>query len=267
MARVAVLLAVVVAASNAALAQKMTYEEAKSRLPKRSLPAFWVGDVKDFGERLEKLARGEVRVIAKSPGGRPLYLVCYGRLEKVEHHANFNSAIGGRDPSAYMNKAARKKPVIYFVGPVHGQEVEGLTGLMNLIEVLETGRDRRGKQQPELRHLAEQCRLLIVPAGNPDGIARFEPRSVHGMPLDEFQFWGMGTWADGRIAFWPDSPSVSTPFWITAVCRTASPSRPEPTTSAGRSRSTWSVPCITPAEQPRLRSSARMESPAISTAK
>ena len=25
------------------------------------------------------------------------------------------------------------------------------------------------------------------------------------MPLDEFQFWGMGTWADDRIAFWPDS--------------------------------------------------------------
>ena len=86
--------------------------------------------------------------------------------------------------------------MVYFVGPVHGHEVEGLTGLMNLIEVMETGRDLRGRDQPELRPSGEQCRLLIVPSGNPDGTARFEPRSIQGMPLDEFQFWSMGTWSD-----------------------------------------------------------------------
>jgi hypothetical protein len=53
--------------------------------------------------------------------------------------------------------------------------------------------------------LGNRCRLVMIPAGNPDAIARFEPRAIHGMPFDEFQFWGMGTWADGRIAVWPDS--------------------------------------------------------------
>ena len=142
------------ARAPAAPAPKMTYQEAKARILKRELPAFWIGDVKDLGQRLEKLKRGEVKTIAKSPGGRPIYLVGFGQLEKLEHNSNFNSAVGGRDLTAYMNKSLRTKPVIYFVGPVHGHEIEGLTGLMNLIEVMETGRDLRGKKQPELRSWA-----------------------------------------------------------------------------------------------------------------
>ena len=70
-------------------------------------------------------------------------MVSYGSREPVAHRANFNSAVGGRDPSAYMDKAARAKPVVFFVGPVHGHEVEGLTGLVNLIQVelARTGED------------------------------------------------------------------------------------------------------------------------------
>jgi len=185
--------------------QKMTYEEAKRLLQAPDLPEFWVGDVAGLSARWEKLEHGEVTCIAESPGGRPLHLIAYGKREEVRHRANFNSAIGGRDPSAYMDKKARKKPVVYFVGPVHGHEVEGLTGLVNLIEVMETGRDLRGRDQRELRELGRQCRLLVVPAGNPDGIARFEPRACRGMPLDQFQFWGMGTWSDDTIAVWPNS--------------------------------------------------------------
>jgi hypothetical protein len=186
-------------------AQKMTYEEAKQKLGPRELPDFWVGDVVDLPDRWEKLEHGEVTCIAKSPGGRPLHLIAYGRRERVGHKANFNSAVGGRDLSAYMDKAARKKPVVYFVGPVHGHEVEALTGLVNLVRVMETGRDLRGRDQSALRELDRKCRLLILPAGNPDGIARFEPRACHGMPMDQFQFWGMGTWADDTIAVWPAS--------------------------------------------------------------
>lgn len=188
-----------------ALAQKMTYEEAVEKLEPRELPEFWIGSVDDLPARWEKLSHGEVRCIAESPGGRPLHVIAYGSREEVKHRANFNSAVGGRDPSAYMNKKDREKPVIYFVGPVHGHEVEGLTGLVNLVQVMETGRDLADRDQSELRELGRRCRLVILPTGNPDGTARFEPRTCHGMPLDEFQFWGMGTWSDDRIAVWPAS--------------------------------------------------------------
>lgn len=190
---------------GSSFAAKMTYQQAKQKLRQRDLPEFWVGAVEDLPARWEKLTHGQLNVIAKSPGDRPIHLITYGSREQIEHRANFNSAVGGRDPSAYMDKAARTKPVVFFIGPVHGQEVEGLTGLVNLIHIMETGRDLRDKDQSHLRALGLQCRLLIVPAGNPDGIARFEPRTAQGMPYDEFAFWGMGTWSDDTIAYWPTS--------------------------------------------------------------
>jgi hypothetical protein len=205
MRRTLICIATVLALASPAFPQKMTYDQAKARLQLLQRPEFWIGDVRDLPARWEKLTVGEVERIAESPGGRPLHLVTFGEREPVDHKANFNSAVGGRELSAYMDKSARRKPVIYFVGPVHGHEVEGLTGLVNLIEVMETGRDLRGRDQSELRQLGQRCRLLILPAGNPDGIARFEPRACRGLPMDEFQFWGMGTGADDAIAVWPKS--------------------------------------------------------------
>jgi hypothetical protein len=102
-----------------------------------------------------------------------------------------------------MDKAARKRPVVFFVGPVHGHEVEGLTGLVNLVHVMETGADLLGRNQERLQELGGQCRLLIVPAGNPDGIARFEPRMLHGMDSNDLRFWGQGTWKDDTFCDWP----------------------------------------------------------------
>jgi hypothetical protein len=185
--------------------ERMTYQEAKARLPKRTLPGFWISDVKGLAARWDKLKRGHVTTIATTPGGRPVHLIAYGLKEEVPRLANFNSAIGAREPSAYMDKAARKRPVVYFVGPVHGQEVEGLTGLVNFIEIMETGRDLRGRDQPRLRALGDACRLLIVPAGNPDGIARYEPRAAKGLAAEDSSFWSMGTWRDDTIVYWPKS--------------------------------------------------------------
>ncbi len=186
-------------------ADGMTYHRAKQRIPKRHIPRFWVGNVADISAHFAKLADGDVTVIATSPGGRPVHLIEYGQIEKLQSKANFNSAIGGRKPSAYMDKAERKKPVILLVGPVHGAEVEGLTGLVNFINVMETGKDLRGKNHAELRALGRQCRLLIIPDGNPDGIARFEPQSLCGMTLNDLKFWGQGTWSDDTFCGWPQS--------------------------------------------------------------
>jgi hypothetical protein len=191
--------------ANAAEVNTMTYEQALRRIPSRKIPKFWIGDVASLSGRFEKLTKGKVRIIAISPGGRPIHLVTYGQKEKFGHKANFNSAIGGREPAAYMDKPARKKPVILFVGPVHGAEVEALTGLVNFINIMESGEDLRGKEQAELRALGLRCRLLIIPDGNPDGIARFEPRSLCGTEGIDLRFWGQGTWSDDTFCGWPES--------------------------------------------------------------
>lgn len=205
MTRTALILFLLVVLAPTAGSEEMTYEQARQRLKPAALPEFWIGDVAGLPARWEQLRAGTCQELARSPGGRPLHLIAYGEREEVRHRANFNSAIGGQDPSAYLDKGARKKPVVFFVGPVHGHEVEALTGLVNLIRIMETGQDLRGRDQGQLRELGRRCRLLILPAGNPDGIARFEPRTAFGMTHDEFQFWGQGTWRDNKIAYWPDS--------------------------------------------------------------
>jgi len=187
---------------------RMTYVQAKARISDRKLPDFWIGDVKGLTSRFDSLKRGKVTVLATTPGGRLLHLIAYGDKEDVAHKANFNSAVGGEEPSAYMDKAARKRPVVLFVGPVHGHEVEGLTGLVNLIYIMETGKDLRGREQEKLRQLGEKCRLLIIPAGNPDGTARFEPRALQGMGDDDVRFWGQGTWKDNTFCDWPQVKRV-----------------------------------------------------------
>ena len=183
---------------------RMTYAQAKARVPDRPLPDFWIGDVKGLTSRFERLERARPAVLGVTPGGRPIHLVTFGDRETVSHRANFNSAIGGQQAAAYMDKAARRKPVVLFIGPVHGHEVEGLTGLVNLIQIMETGKDLRGKSQEALRQLGDQCRLLIIPAGNPDGTARFEPRALQGMGDDDVRFWGQGTWTDDTFCDWPE---------------------------------------------------------------
>ena len=183
----------------------MTYDQAMRRIPNRELPDFWVGDIDRLKQCLANLKKAQIKTLATSPGGRPVQLVAFGKRESVRHQANFNSAIGGQEPSAYMDKASRQKPVVLFIGPVHGAEVEALTGLANFISIMDTGRDLAGRDQSELWALSEQCRLLIIPAGNPDGIARFAPRSLLGMTLDDLRFWGQGTWSDDTFCGWPES--------------------------------------------------------------
>lgn len=82
-------------------ADRMTCAQAKARIPQRQLPGFWVGDVKGPADRFERLTRGTVRVVAISPGGRPIHLITYGDKEPLPQKANFNSAIGGRLPGAF----------------------------------------------------------------------------------------------------------------------------------------------------------------------
>ena len=183
----------------------MTYEQAKARIPVRELPDFWVGEMEKLYKQLAEVSNGRVKIIANTPGQRPVHLVSFGKHEQVTQKANYNSAIGGRDQSAYMDKQTRYKPVILFVGPVHGHEVEALTGLSNLISIMDTGYDLRKREQAQLRELGKRCRLLIIPAGNPDGTARFKPQALQGMGLDDVRFWGQGTWNDDTFCGWPES--------------------------------------------------------------
>ena len=57
---------IIIACTASAWAITMTNEQAKSRIPQRELPKFWVGDVKGPAARWDTLQRGDVRTIGVS---------------------------------------------------------------------------------------------------------------------------------------------------------------------------------------------------------
>lgn len=169
----------------------------------RVIPSYWRTGVSDVDELARRLRRPHVRVIARSPGGRPVYAFCYGDQQADDRRANYSSACGARDRRWYRGFMPRP-PVLMLIGAVHGQETEGVAALYNLMELLETGRDLRGDAYPEIARLAALVRLVIVPIANPDGRARVEPASLVGVSNEELRHWGQGRWLDGTLCGWPE---------------------------------------------------------------
>ena len=172
------------------------------------IPAFFKSKVSEIQDEIDNLQLGEVETIAVSPGGLPVYAVYYGEKENFHSQANYNSAVAARNPAYYAEKDKTTKPVVFFVGPVHGQEVEGMAGMINLLHIAETGKDYRGKAWPELREKMNQCRTIIIPCGNPDGRKRCPYDSFLGIPTPIMTKYGQGTHKDGTSWGWPLAKSL-----------------------------------------------------------
>ncbi len=172
------------------------------------IPSFYTSTLSDLEAELLHLRTGEKELIATSPGGLPVYAVFYGQKANITSEANYNSAVAARDPSQYSKKDSSSRPVIFFLGPVHGQEVEGLVGLINLIHIAETGKDHRGREFLQLKNKLDQCRIIVVPCGNPDGRHRCPYDSFLGLPTSLMTKYGQGTRKDGSSWGWPGAKSL-----------------------------------------------------------
>jgi len=175
-----------------------------SAAPPEKCPAFWKTEPADVARAASDVRRGRSRVLCRSAGGRKIYLVSYGPKHPHPATANYNSACAGRDPASYAEKDGRQRPVVLLLGPVHGGEVEGVAGLVNLIQVAETGNDLRGRAWPEMAENVHRCRTLIIPLANPDGRLRFPRPSSVGTTLADRQRWEMGVDAAGNPFRWPE---------------------------------------------------------------
>jgi hypothetical protein len=176
--------------------------------PPANLPDFWRSTLADIEREIQAVRKGRVETIAVSPGGRPVYVVGYGDRDDLHSQANYNSAVGAGSPSWYALKDRSTKPVVLLLGPVHGQEVEGIVGLLNLIHLVETGVDHRGRPWPGLKDRLDRCRVLVVPSANPDGRARCPYDSFVGIPTITMTKYGQGTRKDGSLYGWPGAKAV-----------------------------------------------------------
>jgi hypothetical protein len=172
------------------------------------IPDFYKSKLSDIDKEVQLIKSGKVEVIATSPGGLPVYGVYYGTKDDFHSQANYNSAVAARNPVYFARKDHGTKPVVFFIGPVHGQEVEGIAGVVNLMHVAETGKDYRGKDWAALKSKMEKCRIIIIPCGNPDGRKRCPYDSFVGLPTEIMTKYGQGTRKDGSLWGWPGAKSL-----------------------------------------------------------
>lgn len=167
-----------------------------------SKPECYRTSYEDIGEMLSRVRRGEVRQIGQSAGGRALWAVCYGEKEPIAHSANLSSALAAGKPEAFFGARRRERQVLVITAAVHGGEMEGIAATLNLVEVLETGRDLKGEKWPGLA-AADELRLVIVPCLNPDGRARVPADDPTIWTEDEVEKYRHGLNADGSRIGWP----------------------------------------------------------------
>ena len=105
-----------------------------------------------------------------------------------------------------MGNPPPAKQTFLFVAGIHGAEPECVAGAMNLIQLLETGADFRGRTYPGLADLIAKYRFIVVPCANMDGRA-ISPDHLHGLTWHDFRAASQGTWKDGSLIGWRGSKS------------------------------------------------------------
>jgi len=170
-------------------------------------PDYWKTSLNEVEDVLKGVKKGKVKNVGKSAGDRNLFLVEYGEKQDFNRQANYSSACGAGNPKFYADKSG-KKPVILIIGAEHGNEMEGIAAILNLIHMIETGQDFRGYSNPILAECIKDCRLLLMPVANPDGRARMPIDTMHGVNEEGFRHYAQGRWKDGTLCKWPGCKQI-----------------------------------------------------------
>lgn len=171
-----------------------------------SIPDFWLTEVDAIQRYLrDEVERGDVEVIGHTAGGRAIRAVTYGQPRQGRGTTTFSGSLGFRDVRAYLGPE-HDKSVFLGMGGVHGGEFEGIAGAMNLISVLETGRDLRGREWPGIVAARDRLdRIIIIPLVNQDGRARIPIRmqKYRGTDKSAQLLFNTGYLSDGKPLGWP----------------------------------------------------------------
>jgi len=170
------------------------------------IPTFWVSEFDEVYDFLKKnVEKGKVEVIGISAGKKPVIAVIYGNPRNGKGTTTFSGSLGFRDVRAY--RGSNHDKIVYMgMAGVHGGEFEGIVGMVNLISVVETGKDLRGKEWPEITEtVAKLDRFILIPIVNPDGRSRIPLRmeAYRDTSFTVAEYLNTGGKPDGTITGWP----------------------------------------------------------------
>ncbi len=174
-----------------------------------NIPVYWKTRLDEVEETLKFVKKGVVTQPYSSAGGRPIYMVEYGKSALPPRTANCSSALGARNIGYYADKTSPDYiPTVFLCGCVHGGEFEGTSAMLNLIKLIETGTDYNGQTNDEIVELASKVHLILVPMVNPDGRSHIPFDSFVGKTFQDLRYYNQGTWKDGTLTGWPGCKAV-----------------------------------------------------------
>jgi hypothetical protein len=188
------------------MATRPGYEDVRQLTPEPA-PDWWPVSPAQVTRHFKTHAsKGSLRRLCRSAGGRNVWLYSLGKGKPTARTANYSAAMGSDDVRSYLGRQrpGHRQTLLILAG-VHGMETEAVAGAVNLLHILEHGRDLRGRRWPELKRMAARMRLLLVPLANPDGRARTAIPSLVGLTRDDLTYYGQGMWRDGRLIEWAGS--------------------------------------------------------------
>lgn len=172
-----------------------------------TIPDYWITTNEDVTDFLKKtVKKGQIEIIGTSAGGRSIYAVLYGEARKGKGTTTFSGSLGFGDTRAYRGPD-HDKTVYLGMSAVHGGEFEGIIGTVNLIAVIETGKDLRGKEWPVINEVVSRLnRVILIPIMNPDGRARIPLRMelYRGTDFTVPEYLNTGGNSEGKITGWPE---------------------------------------------------------------
>lgn len=166
-------------------------------------PDYYPTSLDAIEKMMAKFKQGEVKEIGRSAGGRPLWAIAYGQKEPIVHTANLSSALAAGKPEAFFGEQKRNKQVMLITSAIHGAEMESIAGVLNLLNVLETGMDLKEQAWPGLKTTADRLRLVVVLCLNPDGRGRIPVDDPTVWTEDEQEKYRHGLYPDGSTIGWP----------------------------------------------------------------
>lgn len=174
-----------------------------------SIPPYWIASTSEVNDYiLNNVHKGEVELLGHSAGGRPIYAVTYGTPRSGSGTTTYSGASSINRIAAYRGPDSGKK-VYMAIAAVHGFELEGIVGIVNMISVLETGKDLSGQPWPELEAMRDSLdRIVLVPITNPDGRDRVPIRmeKFRGSGPDAYlvhEYLNTGGLDHGKLIGWP----------------------------------------------------------------
>lgn len=167
-------------------------------------PDFWKVRPDEILDICESVTKGRKEIIATTPLGYPVYAVFYGDFNEETPQTNWSASNSSSTRSSYLGDIASRPQTIMFAAGIHGSEPESIAAAVNMISLLETGRDLKGEEDHEFLSLASRYRLIILPCVNMDGRS-ICPDHFRGQPYEVFRACSQGIWKDSTLVGWKGS--------------------------------------------------------------